>query len=238
MTIRIGKLSFAPGPVPTLAALAMVALTLWLGNWQMDRAQEKRERQALFEARSNDTPVRLAGAVPSAEPLLFRRVRVAGTWLGDRQFYVDNRIREGRAGFHVVTPLAIEGTDAAVLVNRGWVARGPDYPRPPRLGTPPAGRVEVTGLATRPPARVLELSAETVAGDVWQNLSIERFAAHTRLALLPVVVLADAPAPGLVSVSEAPDAGIAKHIEYAFTWFSLAATLVVLWVALNLKKVA
>lgn len=237
MTIRMGKYSFAPGLVPTAAAVAMVALTLWLGNWQMNRAQEKRERQALFEARSNDTPVRLTGAVPSAEPLLFRRVRVAGTWMGDRQFYVDNRIREGRAGFHVVTPLAIEGTDAAVLVNRGWVARGPEYPRPPRIEVP-SGRVEVTGLATRPPARVLELSAETVAGDVWQNLSVERFAAHARLALLPVVVLADAPAPGLAGVREAPDAGIAKHVEYAFTWFSLAATLVVLWIALNLKRAA
>ena len=223
--------------MPTAAAVAMVALTLWLGNWQMNRAQEKRERQALFEARSNDTPVRLTGAVPSAEPLLFRRVRVAGTWMGDRQFYVDNRIREGRAGFHVVTPLAIEGTDAAVLVNRGWVARGPEYPRPPRIEVP-SGRVEVTGLATRPPARVLELSAETVAGDVWQNLSVERFAAHARLALLPVVVLADAPAPGLAGVREGPDAGIAKHVEYAFTWFSLAATLVVLWIALNLKRAA
>jgi surfeit locus 1 family protein len=48
MTIRIGKFSFAPGLVPTAAALAMVALTLWLGNWQMNRAQEKRERQALY----------------------------------------------------------------------------------------------------------------------------------------------------------------------------------------------
>jgi surfeit locus 1 family protein len=213
----------------------MIALTLWLGNWQMNRAQEKRERQALFEARSNDTPVRLTGAVPAAEPLLFRRVRVAGTWMEDRQFYVDNRIREGRAGFHVVTPLAIEGSDAAVLVNRGWVARGPEYPRPPRVAVP-GGRMEVTGMATRPPARVLELSGETVAGDVWQNLSIERFAAHARLALLPVVVLADSPAQGLAAVREVPDAGIAKHIEYAFTWFSLATTLVVLWVALNLKR--
>jgi surfeit locus 1 family protein len=237
MTIRIGRFSFAPGLVPTAAAFAMIALTLWLGNWQMNRAQEKRERQALFEARSNDTPVSLTGAVASADPLLYRRVRASGTWMRDRQFYVDNRIRDGRAGFHVITPLAIEGADVAVLVNRGWIARGPAYPRPPAVAVP-SGRVEVAGMATRPPARVLELSAETVAGDVWQNLSIERFGAHARLALLPVVILADVPAPGLSGVREAPDAGIAKHIEYAFTWFALAATLVVLWVALNLRRSA
>jgi surfeit locus 1 family protein len=211
MTIRIGNYSFAPRLIPTAAALAMIALTLWLGNWQMNRAQEKRERQALFEARSHDTAVRLTGAVPAADPLLYRRVTVTGTWMADRQFYVDNRIREGRAGFHVVTPLAIDGAGAAVLVNRGWVARGPEYPRAPRVAVP-AGRIEVAGMAIRPPARVLELSSETVAGDVWQNLSIERYAAHARLALLPVVVLADAPAAGLAPVREVPDAGIAKHI--------------------------
>ena len=215
----------------------MIALTLWLGSWQLDRAQEKRERQALFESRSNDTPLHLTGAVPAAGPLLYRRVRAAGAFIGERQFFVDNRIQAGRAGFHVITPLAIEGSGAAVLVNRGWIARGPDYPRPPRVEVP-AGRVEVSGMASRPPARVLELSSETVAGDVWQNLSIERFAAHVRLVLLPVVILADAPAPGLTAVREVPDAGVAKHIEYAFTWFALAATLLVLWLVLNFKRAA
>lgn len=236
MRIFIGKYSFAPRVVPTAAAVAVAALTLWLGNWQLDRAQHKRERQALLEARSNDTPLQLTGAVAAADALLYRRVRVAGTWLGERQFYVDNRIRDGRAGFHVVAPLAIEGAGAAVLVNRGWVARGPDYPKPPRVPVP-EGRVEVSGLATRPPERVLELSGETVAGSVWQNLSIERFAAHSRLTLLPIVVLADRPAEGLAAVREAPDAGVDKHIEYAFTWFALAATVGVLWVALNVKRV-
>lgn len=213
----------------------MAALTLWLGNWQLDRAQEKRERQALFEARSHDTPLRLTGPVASAEPLLYRSVRVTGIWVAGRQFYVDNRIHAGRAGFHVIAPLAIDGTDAAVLVNRGWIARGPEYPRPPRVAAP-EGRAEVAGMAMRPPARVLELSGETVAGDVWQNLGIERFAAHARMKLLPVVVLSEPPAAGLAPVREVPDAGVAKHVEYALTWFALAATAAVLWIVLNLRK--
>ena len=222
--------------MPTAAAVAMAALTLWLGNWQLDRAQQKRERQSLFEARSHDTPLQLTGSVPSAEPLLYRRVRMDGTWLESLQFYVDNRIEAGRAGFHVITPLAIAGSDAAVLVNRGWIARGPEYPRPPRIATP-RGAARVSGMAMRPPARVLELSSQTVAGEVWQNLSIERYAAHARLKLLPVVVLAEPAGQGLAAVREVPDAGVEKHIEYAFTWFALAATVTVLWIALNLRKV-
>ena len=213
---------------------AVVALTLWLGNWQVNRAQEKRERQALFEVRMNDTPVRLTGAAP-ADGILYRRVHASGRWIPERQFYVDNRIRDGRAGFEVITPLALAGSDAALLVNRGWIARNADYPRAPRVDVP-SGPVEVAGLATRPPARFLELSPQQVAGDVWQNLSIERYAAASGMKLVPVVVLQDPAAPGLAPVRETPDAGVAKHVEYAFTWFSLAATAFTLWLVLNVKR--
>jgi cytochrome oxidase assembly protein ShyY1 len=50
------------------------------------------------------------------------------------------------------------------------------------------------------------------------------------------VVLQEPTGDGLAPVREAPNAGIAKHIEYAFTWFALAATATALWLALNLKR--
>ena len=221
----------------TLAAAALFALVSSLGTWQMNRADEKRERQALLDRRMAEAPLVLTGAVASAEPLMYRRVRATGRWLAERQVYVDNQIRNGRAGFHVVTPLQLEGRSEVVLVNRGWIARDRGYPQAPPVAVAP-GRVEVTGLATRPPARYRELSSETITGSVWQNLSIERYAAHTGLQALPVVILADRPATGLARVTETPDAGVAKHVEYSLTWYALAATTLALWLAMNLKRVA
>jgi surfeit locus 1 family protein len=73
---------------------------------------------------------------------------------------------------------------------------------------------------------------------VWQNLSIERYRALTGIPVLPVVVLQEGGLqPGLAAVHEKPDAGIARHQEYALTWFSLAATGLALWIVLNLKRV-
>ena len=155
----------------------------------------------------------------------------------DGQIFVDNRIHGGRAGFHVVTPLAIAGAGALVLVNRGWVPRSGAYPASPDVPVP-AGEQVVEGLATVPPRRVLELSKETVTGNVWQNLVISRYAAQFRREVLPVVILAAPPGPGLAAVEEKPDAGIAKHREYSLTWFSLAATVAALWVGLNLRRAA
>jgi surfeit locus 1 family protein len=214
----------------------MIALTLWLGSWQTDRAHEKEARQALFESRMRETPLQLTGSVPSPDPLLYRRVRASGEWLPAGQIYIDNKVHEGRAGYFVVTPLRLAGSRDALLVNRGWIARTADYPRPPAVAVPP-GEVTVTGLATLPPRRVLELSGDTVAGDVWQNLSIERYRDVRRMSVLPVVVLADDAGTGLAAIREQPDAGVAKHREYALTWFSLAITAAALWIVLNLRKV-
>lgn len=232
--MRIGAFSFAPRLATTIAAAALLALLVSLGRWQLDRAAEKQARQALFDARLGETPLVLTGSVPSAEPLLYRRVAASGRWLAEAQLFVDNRIREGRAGFHVVTPLRLD-SGAAVLVNRGWIARDAQYPNPPQVAVP-EGRVAVTGVATRPPARYLELGPGTISGNVWQNLSIERYAQAAKLELVPVVILADTPAPGLQRVREQPDAGVAKHHEYALTWFALAITTLVFWIAVNVRR--
>jgi surfeit locus 1 family protein len=235
--VRIGPFSFAPGLAPTIAALAMVALTLWLGRWQAHRAEEKAQQQAILEARAQEPAVDLAVPGLSAEALVYRRVSARGRYLPEGQIYIDNRIDEGRAGYHVVTPLRIAGSDAAVLVNRGWVARSSTYPQAPEVRVP-QGEVVVAGLATLPVARVLELSGDTVAGNVWQNLSISRYSERMHVAVLPVVLLASPPAPGLVAVHERPDTGVDKHREYSLTWFALAATVCVLWLALNLRRIS
>ncbi len=215
----------------------MIALTAWLGSWQSGRIAEKEAQQSLLESRRDEAPVVLTSSSGRAEDLLWRRLRASGRWLAERQVFVDNRIHEGRAGFHVVTPLAIEGGRGVVLVNRGWVARTAAYPAAPSVPVP-EGRVTVEGLATLPPRRVLELSAETVEGNVWQNLSLEKYASRMRLSVAPVVILDSKPAPGLAAVTEKPDAGIDKHREYALTWYSLAATVAALWLFFGIRREA
>lgn len=233
--MKLGAFAFAPRPVPTVAAFALIALTLWLGQWQAGRAAEKAGRQALLEARVAEPALAIAGRVRDAEAVLFRRVRARGHYDAAGQVFIDNRVHGGRAGFHVVTPLALGEGGPYLLVNRGWAARAADYPSPPAAPVP-GGEQRVEGLATIPSKRFVELSGDTVSGSVWQNLSVERYAQRTGRDVLPVVVLADPPAPGLAAVTEKPDAGIAKHQEYSLTWFSLAATVAALWVGLNLRR--
>ena len=231
----IRALRFNPAPVPTVAALLAVALTGYLGYWQQTRAAEKRATQVEFELRAGQSAVELDGR--TRDPALRHRIAMAtGEWHPAGQIYVDNQVTRRMAGFHVITPLKLRGTNTYILVNRGWIARGASYPIPPPAESE-SGSVTVAGQLSIPSARFLELTHQSVQGSVWQNLTIERYRTATQLDVLPFVLLARDSPPPLESVGDRPDAGTDKHVEYMLTWYSLAATVFILWVILNTRRV-
>ncbi len=212
----------------------MFAVTLSLGQWQTRRAEEKTVLQHLLESRSSETPVQLGAVVADPDTLRYRHVTAEGTFVETRQIFLDNKVFGELAGYYVLTPLLIAGTNTAVFVNRGWIARGREYPRPPAVAVP-AGPVAISGIATTPSARFLELSGANIDGQVWQNLTFDRARKALGLNLLPIVILADRPGDGLAAVTETPDAGIDMHRGYALQWYSLAAVLCVLWIVVNTR---
>jgi surfeit locus 1 family protein len=228
------RLIFQPRLVPTLAALCALALTLYLAIWQQGRAAEKRALQSDYDRRTAMPLLSLTGAEVDAQSMRFRRATVSGTWEAGGQIYIDNKFDRNAVGYHVLTPLRIEGSPRYVLINRGWVPRGPEYPVPPKA-EPAIGVTEVQGTISQPSTKFLELARETIAGNVWQNITLERYRAAMKLDVLPIVLLATSTDAGLRVVTEQPDAGVAKHVEYMLTWYSLAATVAVLWLVLNLR---
>jgi len=227
-------LSFRPRLVPTLAAIAMVALTASLGRWQLGRAGEKTAIQSLLEARMAERPVAVAGAI-DAESMRYRRATAAGEYWPEGQVFIDNQQDQGRAGYHVLTPLALAASGPYLLVNRGWVARGAQYPKPPAVDVP-RGRVEVAGLLAPPVKRFLELSSDVIDGPVWQNLKLDQWRVRTGKEALALVLVAETPGAGLSRVIERPAENIDKHRGYAFQWFALAVAVVALWLAVNWRK--
>ncbi len=230
----IRQLRFRPSIVPTIAALIVVALTLHLGNWQKGRAAEKRGLQAVLDERTTLAPLDLNRAVADNDAL-YRRAIARGQFLADKQFFIDNKFDGNTVGYHVITPLVLADAKRVVLVNRGFIARGPAYPAPPVVTVPEAS-VEVRGLLTRPTSKFLELgSAQTMQGNVWQNLTIERYQQQSGGDVVPYVLIADEAALGLRAVREQPDAKVEKHVEYMLTWYSLATAVTILWLVLNTR---
>lgn len=222
--------------VPLAATIVVAALGAVLGNWQLGRAAEKRAMQELYERRTHEAPVAVPGTPAAAEELELRKVEVRGRFDATRAVYIDNRMHRGTPGFHVIMPLAIGGGPLYVLVNRGWVAAEPGRRAAPRVATP-EGEVTVTGTATVPSGRHLELSTKVAEGNIWQNLVLERYRQATGLAVQPVVILQESALDdGLVRDWPPPEFGIHKHYGYAFQWFALSATAIVFYVVTRVRK--
>ncbi len=236
LKLRVGQWEFAPTLWPTLAALIFFVLTLSLGNWQSNRADTKRALQARYDAAVREAPIHVGNTLLDRDSVLYRKLEVEGVFDDAHTILLDNRVLNGVAGYHVLTPLRIDGGALALLVNRGWVATGPSREQVPAPPTP-SGRVRLEGMAVDPHTRYVELAPTTPQGRVWQNLDFARYAATSGLELQPVLLLQTSSLPdGLQRNWPRPDTGVDTHVSYAFQWYSLAATLTALWLIMNVKR--
>jgi surfeit locus 1 family protein len=223
---------FRPRLIPTLATAAAIAVCVTAGNWQKNRMQAKEALRARYDDATRAASLALA-SLPAATDwasLRFRPVTASGEYLPQRQVLIDNKVHAGRAGYHVVTPLALSD-GRVVLVNRGWVGQQASRSVLPEVPAP-AGQVTVQGRLAIPPSGYLELKPEATDGPIRQNLDPARFAAATGLAVLPAVVEATAapiPDDGLVRSWPAPDFGVETHRIYMVQWYAFALLAAFLW---------
>lgn len=128
----------------------LVPAFIWLGFWQLDRAELRSAAVNLQRGNVAAEPVpvsELASVGSDVDPAdRWRTVEATGTWDQDNEVLLRNRdSSQGHGvGFHVLTPLVTEdGT--ALLVNRGWIERGENAQDTPDAPPVPEGEVRVTG---------------------------------------------------------------------------------------------
>lgn len=230
------ELHFKPRLPTSLAAAAGIAATIALGLWQLDRAHQKEAMAARLELLAREPALALSADEVKAHDVLWRRVTVRGRFEPRYAVFLDNQVRRGVAGYHVLMPLAIEGGKRHVLVNRGWIAATADRGRLPSVTTP-GERVEVTGLAVVPSGRFLELSSRVAEGPIWQNLTLERYREAMPIALQPIVIEQTSTLDdNLVREWSPPDFGVNTHYAYAFQWFALAFAILVFYLATHVRR--
>jgi surfeit locus 1 family protein len=218
------------GVVAALLAVAVAALCVRLGFWQLDRLEQRRARNAALEGAMALPVLELRdsfGAVVAApDAYLYRRVRVRGVYDAAREVVLRGRTDGGNPGVHLTAPLVIAG-DTAVMVNRGW-APAPDAVTvdPRRFAEP--GRREVDGFLLAAPATddaaPLVTEVEGVRVHTFARLPLDSLRAAGPYALLPLYVQQvggqAGEAPRRVPL---PPLGEGAHLGYAVQWFSFAA---------------
>ena len=216
----------------TVAAVLATLATLSLGQWQLNRAAEKRAIQEQRDQQGERSALDNAAFMALSNPLeeLHRPVQLKGHWLADQTVFLDNRQMNAKPGLYVITPLKIEGSSAVVVVQRGWIARNfEDRTQLPKVRTP-TGTVVVEGRIAPPPSKLYEMGGPD-SGVIRQNLDLSLFSTETGLPLLSMSIQqSGAASDGLLREWPVVGTGVEKHYGYAFQWFALSALIALLYV--------
>lgn len=218
--------------VPSLFALAGIAVLLWLGVWQMQRLAWKQGLTEQIRARLVAPPIDLASAhaLFSRDPdaAEYTRVALKGHFLNAKEIHLYG-LREKRAGWLILTPFSSEdGT--TVLVNRGFVPRELKQPSSRKAGLI-EGSTEVRGLLRRPQQQPNFAPANKPGQNRWFWQDLPAMTAKAELSLAPFIIDAEA-SPARQSWPKGGATRVKfenRHLEYALTWFGLAATLAVVY---------
>jgi surfeit locus 1 family protein len=241
MTLRIGNREFAPPAWGIVLALLGVAAFVSLGYWQLGRAREK---QALFDAFTQGSQHTVDAAGLGFDGLArYQHVRLRGAYDTTRQLLLDNMpSASGRPGFRVLTPFLRADGLGWVLVDRGWVPLGATREELPdvSVGT---GERQVSGVLDVLPIPGMRMGPAAAPGPAtWPRVLLFPTEADVESALgVDVesrIVLLDAAAPDGFERKWRPALGFGpeRHLGYAIQWFAFALVAVVIFVAVNLRR--
>lgn len=220
---------------PLLASLAAFAILITLGLWQLDRKAWKEGLLRQIETRAFGTP----GEVVAERDWLswrgaddeYRRVRVEGELLADFTIplhgLAELRQRQATQGFYLFVPLRRDD-GSIVLINRGFV---PTELRDEAIAAvqKAAGRASIVGLVRNPETRTMFVPPNDPAKNEWWVRNLADMAqAKSLQRVAPFYIDADAaPLPGGWPRGGQTQLTLRNpHLQYAVTWFGLAATLV------------
>ena len=226
---------------PTIVVFLGMLLLIRLGIWQLDRLEERRAENVELIAALNADAINLNEDdidYSDLEALENRLVTVAGVYDYDDQLILKVQNWEGRAGVHLITPLLIDGSDTAVLIDRGWIPQSDmeagnvanyDVNNPVTL----EGYFALSQIISR------NQGVPQTGGPQSEVYRVDIAAIQPQLdyEIAPVYVIESPPADITADdlpLNEARDVAVTEgsHLSYALQWFSFAIMLLVIYFVL------
>lgn len=217
----------------TVLVLIAIGVMVRLGFWQLDRLQERRAYNARVQAQLDAPPLTLDANTPIDDlgNMEYRTVLVRGEFDFSQEVALRGQSVNGQLGARLLTPLRIEGSERAVLVDRGWIpyeeTEDGQWPQYVQSGVIEVhGRIQASrnqtgfGIPIDPtPVPGLRLTA-------WNKANVQDIAAQMPYALLPVYIQQ---APDVDPDTVLPFAALSpldlsegSHLGYAGQWFLFA----------------
>lgn len=226
-----------------LAALVLFCILASLGTWQLHRLAWKEQLVASVNSRITEPPrplEKIEEMFAATGDVDYWPVEASGHFLNDRESHF-LATWQGRPGFFVYTPLQL-ADERFVLVNRGFVPseRKDTASRPESLAETNHG---INGLARNPLAKKPSwlVPENDAAKNIFYWKDLEAMAARAGIPagnLVPFFIDAgDAPNPGGLPIGGVTLIAFPNnHLQYALTWYGLAAALAAVFASWLVKR--
>lgn len=220
-----------------------------LGVWQIKRLDWKKKLLSDLEEKIKGEPVDLLeiGSARDIEGLEYRRVKTRGKYdpdpahqlflkpraliVNEEAIYRGKTAHQSNNGVNVVTPFTVDGTNLRILVNRGWLAlKGKDeVTENAHIGLDAKEPFELTGVIRKSDKRSTYGLNNDVTRNEWHIRDVDAMAQALNTA--PIFIDADQD----TNRTQGPIGGQTQlnvrneHLNYAITWFGLAAFSFLMW---------
>ncbi len=233
----IKKYQFKAGLFGTAIALIGTGVFVSLALWQLGRADEKRDLQALVEHRLAQPATEYTGGELDLTKMQYRQLRLNGRFENSHQVLLDNIVLEGKPGYDVITPFLLDN-GSYVLVNRGWIAQGRLRDELPDINVD-NDPLTITGKVEK------HRSRPVIAGDSpkydesnrWLYIDTRFYQTQSGLEVPDFVIrLAPKSSAAYRSNENTYDAKVGMHIGYAIQWAAFALIAFGTWLGLSFKR--
>ena len=216
-------------------AIIFVPITISLGLWQIERANEKKVIISNYDKLLVSTPIALQKEQPLEN---WQPIETVGAYQ-DLVIYEDNAINSGKAGFKIYH-LFQNGDGTFIFVHRGFIERNLIKNNLPRIDTP-VGKKNILGTTlfkqNNTFVKNIEESDIRIIQEFNTSVLIERFPILKDRYLHPFLFNLDVRDADKFQPIEKPvNMTATKHIGYAIQWFGLCAALIILTIYAYRRK--
>ena len=244
--MQFGQYNFKPQIVSMIIALIGLTILINLGNWQVERAEEKEIILKDVADRKSSLPLSLSD-LDNIEDKDYYNLSLKGHFDANHTLILDNRFYKSRVGFEVLQPFVVDSIDGeeqrVVLVNRGWIPLPIDRTILPQIPKE-EGLIKIVGEVNIPKGAIVLKKDVLAASASWpiliQSIDINDLTnlyAELNMTLDPWVLRqteddVDFYQQDWIFVSMQP----ARHLSYAVTWFGLALVLIIIYIAAHTSR--
>ena len=202
-----------------------ISVFIALGSWQIIRLNWKLELINQIETSLKDKPINLS----NSKPKNYLRIKTNGLIDYENQIYLYNLNEKGEPGFEVVNPLTVKNEN--YLLNRGWIP----FDKKNNKILNKVDKDNIVGILKKQIKANMFKPKNDISGNYWFTLNRDDILKFTGKKFSPYIIYLsnknDLPKPKLITANI-----INNHKKYAITWFSLAVSILLIYLYFRKKN--